>query len=142
MNRVLALAFALSIASPAHAARGLIEGTVIDRNGDPVAQAIVQLEPGEVQLVTDRDGHFSIDYLRDRAGERTRLLPRMTYTLEVFRPGFHVYLSEVDYVRGALDVGVITLVEDTIAVRDDGVNLDPGAYTTTTSATGANYEGQ
>ena len=43
--------------------------------GEPLPRAVVSLVPGNVELVTDRDGRFVIDYLRDQSGERVKLGP-------------------------------------------------------------------
>ena len=68
MWHVLVAALLLSPAS-AEAGRNQIGGQILDRNGEPVNRAIVSLVPGNVQLMTDREGNFLIDYLRDEDGE-------------------------------------------------------------------------
>lgn len=144
MNRfALALAAALlAVPTVAQAARHQISGEVQDRNGDPLDRAIISLDPGNVQLVTDREGRFLIDYLRDEDGERTRLDKKTDYTLEVFKPGYHVESLEFYYKRGPVELKPITLVEETIEIRDDGENLDPELYSERNSNVGATYEGQ
>ena len=52
-------------AASAWGAGHFITGQVIDRNGQPVNRAVISLAPGNVKLVTDREGMFLIDYLRD-----------------------------------------------------------------------------
>ena len=140
MRTLCTLAF-LVLAGPAQAGNQLI-GLVNDRNGDPVNRAIVSLVPGNVQLMTDRDGQFLIDYLRDEEGERIRLKKRTSYVLEVFKPGFHTQSFNVEYKRGPLELPLVTLVEETIEVEDTGENLDPGLFKDPTHSAGAAYEGQ
>jgi hypothetical protein len=142
MHRTALIALALLLAVPAQAGKHWIAGRVTDRNGEPVDNAIVSLAPGNVQLVTDRDGQFLIDYLRDPAGERTKLEKKTMYDLEIFKPGFHVAAKSLDYRKGIMDVEAITLVEETIEIHDDGENLDPDLYADSTHSSGANYEGQ
>ncbi len=149
MNRSLALVrvalillATLSVAVPAHAARHYITGVVKDRNGAPLDRAVITLAPGNVQLVTDREGRFLIDYLRDDEGERTRLSKRTDYALEVFKPGYHIQSERFYYKAGPLELQALTLVEETIKVRDEGENLDPDLYVEPTTNVGATYEGQ
>ena len=124
------------------APKASIGGHVVDRNGVGMSRAIVSLSPGNVEMVTDRDGNFEIDYLRDDAGERTRMKKRVEYVLEVFKPGFHTYSVQVAYRKGELVVDTVTMVEDSIDVKDLPENLDPALYKTQTQSSGANYEGQ
>lgn len=137
---MLALVAALFAGSPAYAARNSIGGEVLNRNGQPVERAVVTLTPGNVQIVTDAAGQFLIDYLRDEAGDRTRVHPRLEYDLEVFKAGYHVETVHFRYKRGPVLLDTVTLLEDTIEVRDDGQNLDP--TDPHTAAGGATYEGQ
>lgn len=125
----------------AHAGTHLIGGQVVDRNGDPVSRAIVSLSPGNVELVTDREGRFAIEYLRDESGERTKLEKKTEYKLEVFKAGFHVVTTSVPYKRGEFLVEAVTMVEETIDVQDFPENLDPSAYSKPPVAAGATYEG-
>jgi hypothetical protein len=135
-------------ANPAWAAKHYIAGRIIDRNGDPVDQAVITLKPkvedekAEVQLVTDREGRFLVDYLRNDVGERSKLTRKVDYKLEVFKPGFHTREVVFAYKKGELQVDTLMLTEDTIAVHDDEAKLDPAAYETATQASGATYEGQ
>jgi hypothetical protein len=129
-------------ATEARAGRNAIEGLVVDRNGEPIVQAIVSLAPGNVQLVTDRDGRFFIDYLRDDEGNRERLLRKTDYTVEVFKTGYHTRDIAIRYTRGPVAIDPIALTEDTITVEDHGENLDPGIHGKTTQNVGATYEGQ
>lgn len=139
----MSLLLLLALSAPtAHAGRNAIAGQVFDRNGQPVNRAIVALRPGNVELVTDRQGRFLIDYLRDEDGSRTRLARKTDYALEVFKPGYHVHTVDLFFKRGAVDLPAITLVEETITVEDQAENLDPGLYKDPTHAAGANYEGQ
>lgn len=119
-----------------------IAGLVVDRNGEPVSRAIVSLAPGNVELVTDREGRFLVDYLRDEAGERLKLEKKCTYTLSVFKPGYHDFAVQVDYRKGELLVDTVTMVEETIDVQDFPENLDPALYSRPAQSAGATYEGQ
>lgn len=138
---LLALAAGLVLATPA-LARNAISGEVRDRNGAPLDRVVITLKPGNVQLVTDREGRFLVDYLRDDEGERTRLSKKTDYAIEIFKPGFHVEKRAFFYKKGELLLDPFTMVEETIAIRDDGQNLDPEIYSTGTTNTGATYEGQ
>jgi len=140
--RRLGLALALVAASPAMAARNFISGQVVNRNGQPVERAIITLTPGNVQLVTDAEGRFLIDYLRDETGKRSKLLKKRDYSLEVFKPGFHLVTLPFFYKKGGVAMETLTLEEETLKVRDDGQNLDPGLFGTRTNSAGATYEGQ
>ncbi|MEQ1564429.1 MAG: carboxypeptidase-like regulatory domain-containing protein [Myxococcota bacterium] len=124
----------------AAAAAPSIGGQVVDRNGRPIQKAVVSLEPGGIELVTDREGRFTIEYLRDELGQRVKLTRRTSYTLEVLRVGFHPQSTSFDYKKGELVLEPVTLVADTIAVRDEKVNLDPGVGERT-EANGHSLEG-
>lgn len=126
----------------ARAASHLIGGRVVDRNGEPLSRVVVSLAPGNVELVTDRDGRFVIDYLRDQSGERVKLEKKTEYTLEVFKAGFHTFQVPVPYKRGELEVETVTMIEETIDVQDFPENLDPALYSKATQSAGATYEGQ
>ena len=142
MTRRALLLCAALIATPARAGRHQILGSVIDRNGQPVNRAIVSLTPGNLQMMTDREGEFVIDYLRDEDGRRTRMKKRTTYALEVFKPGYHPKTLTLEYKRGTLELPVITLVEDSIEIDDVTENIDPGLFKDPTHSAGAAYEGQ
>ena len=131
-----------TIGGTAFAASHVIGGRVVDRNGEPLSRVVVSLAPGNVELVTDRDGRFLIDYLRDEQGERIKLGKKTEYTLEVFKPGFHTFQVPVSYRRGELEVETVTMIEETIDVRDFPENLDPALYSKATQSAGATYEGQ
>lgn len=133
---------ALLLSPAASAGKNAIIGQVETRNGQPVERAIVTLEPGNVQIITDVDGRFLIDYLRDDEGERTKLAKKTEYTVEIFKPGFHTHEVKFFYKRGTVVVDTITLKEDTLEVADDGQSLDPGLFGDRTHAAGATYEGQ
>lgn len=130
------------IALSAWAARPSISGEVHDRNGAPLSRAIVSLDPGNLEIVTDREGHFFVDYLRDDDGRRVRLRKKVDYVLEVFKPGFHVYTASLPFRKGALVVEPITMIEETIEVADFPENIDPALYSRPTQSSGATYEGQ
>lgn len=140
------LGFALCVwvgtSGTALAASHMIGGRVVDRNGEPLSRAVVSLAPGNVELVTDRDGRFLIDYLRDEQGERVKLGKKTEYTLEVFKAGFHTFQVPVSYKRGELEVETVTMIEESIDVQDFPENLDPALYTKATQSAGATYEGQ
>lgn len=138
-------AFSLLVASlllSACAGRHHFTGQVLDRNGQPVERAVVALEPGHLQLVTDRSGRFVIDYLRDDQGRRVPLARNTAYTLEIVKPGYHPSRLDLHYRRGGVLMDPVVLVEDTILVEDHGEKLDPALYRHSTHAAGANYEGQ
>jgi hypothetical protein len=119
-----------------------ITGLVIDRNGEPVPQANVTLLPGDIELVTDTNGRFAIDYVRDNSeSRRTPLSAQQAYSVEVFKVGFHIHTEDFYFSRGTYVVAPIELIEETIAVRDDG-DLDAGLFTQPTHSSGATYEGQ
>lgn len=143
ISTVAALAVAaLLAAAPAHAGRNRLSGQVLDRNGEAVERAVVSLEPGNVQLVTDSEGRFTIDYLRDESGERSRLLKKTKYTFDVYKPGFHTFNLSIYYKKGEVTLEPVMLAEDTVDIQDIPANLDPGAYGDPTHSAGANYEGQ
>ena len=129
-------------AASAWGAKHSIAGRVVDRNGEPMSRAIVSLSPGNVELVTDRDGRFLVDYLRDEAGERVKMQKKTEYALTVFKPGYHDFAVTVPYRKGALEVETVTMVEETIAVEDFPENLDPALYSRPAQSAGATYEGQ
>jgi hypothetical protein len=132
----------LGLIAPSLAGGHHIAGQIRDRNGQPVSRAIVSLEPGNVELVTDREGWFLIDYLREDDGKRVRLDKKTDYTLEVFKPGFHTFTLQLFYKRGQVEVETVTMIEETIDVADFPENLDPALYSSPTLSAGATYEGQ
>ena len=142
MRRTLTALTLLLWSTTALAGRHAIEGQVLDRNGQPIDRAIISLDPGHVELVTDRDGRFLIDYLRRDDGQRTRMAKKTLYTLEVFKPGFHTTSLTIDYRKGTLVLDQLTLTEETIELREDDTILDPGAYEEQSESTGVSYEGQ
>ena len=119
-----------------------ISGQVIDRNGQPLDRVLVKVVPGGVELITDQSGAFAFDYLRDETGARTKLETRQEYTVEVFKPGYHVEQVPVRYERGVLILAPVTLREDTIRVESAPVDLDPDAVNTQGQSSGATYEGE
>ena len=133
---------AMLVSGPALAGKHMIIGTVLDRNGEPVDRAIVSLTPGNVQLVTDREGKFLIDYLRGDDDKRIKLAKKTDYTLEVFKPGVHINNQQFFYKNKLMALATITMVGDRIEIRDDGANIDPALYGDETHSSGANYEGQ
>ena len=140
--RALFLLLVALAPSVAEAGKNSISGRVLDRNGQPVERAIITLAPGNVELITDADGTFWIDYLRDSAGERVKLAKKANYALEVFKPGFHTASVQFYYKKGAFVVEDQVLKEDSIVVEDDGSTIDPGLFADPTQSSGATYEGQ
>lgn len=132
----------LFAAGPAWAGGHAIGGQILDRNGDPIERAIITLVPGNVQMITDAEGRFLIDYLRDDAGERVKLAKKTEYTLDVFKPGYHTEAVKFFYKAGVVEVDTVQLKEDSIDVQDDGSNLDPGLFSDGAQSSGATYEGQ
>ena len=125
------------------AARHTISGTVIDRNGEPMDRVIVALAPGNVEILTDNEGRFAIDYVRNDDGSRARLKRRSDYTLTFFRTGFQDTREALYYKRGAHDCGTIQMLEDTIEVSEPAAPLDPKRLHAEPSASGgATYEGE
>jgi hypothetical protein len=139
---LLAIVATFGLSPLAEAGHNAISGRVLDRNGKPVERAIVTLAPGNVQLITDTEGRFLIDYLRDDAGTRVKLARKANYQLEVFKPGFRTEAMQFYYKAGALAIDDMTLAEDSIQVTDDAQNLDPGLFSDRTQSSGATYEGQ
>lgn len=139
MNRIGPMLTALLLSGCAH---NRIGGQVLDRNGAPVAGAIIGLAPGNVEVVTDADGRWAIDYLRNEDGERIRLGTRADYDLEAFRVGYHVATAHLTYKRGDVQVDDITLVEDSIRVATPEDDIDPGRQRAQPTASGAAYEGE
>ena len=127
---------------PACAGKRIIAGTVLDRNGEPVQRAVVSLDPGNVELITDESGAFTIDYQRDDAGERTKLGKRATYEVTVFKPGYHSANATFYYKRGELVLEPMNMVEDTIRVEANTDNIDPNLYPDRAQNNGAAYEGE
>ncbi len=119
-----------------------IAGIVVDADGQPLNRAIISLQPGDVELITDREGQFIIDYLRDSNSDRTKLANRTNYTLEVFKPGFDLQSQAFYYKRGTHLLGTIALTPDVLRVQDDGQNLVPHLGEDRTTTGGAAYEGQ
>ena len=142
--RVLLFAVAVILATIPEAAeaRNSIAGRIVDRNGKPVERAIVTLVPGSIQLVTDADGRFLIDYLRDENGIRRKLKKKTDYKLEAFKPGYHLESIKFFYKRGSVEVDNLTLREDSLQVTDDGADLDATLHGDPTQSNGATYEGQ
>ncbi len=125
------------------AGRHAITGTVIDRNGDPMDRVIVALDPGNVEILTDNEGKFSIDYVREDDGERARLPRRSDYTLSFFRTGFQDGRTDLYFKRGVHDCGTIQMLEDTLTVAPAAAPLHPDRLHADPSASGgATYEGE
>jgi hypothetical protein len=119
-----------------------ITGQVIERNGAPVPQAIVSLEPGNVEVLTDETGRFAIGYLREDDGDRKALALRTEYRLEAFKVGFHLASAQVAYRTGQLRVEPVTLAPDTIDLPPAQQALDPARFPDAVRSAGATYEGE
>jgi hypothetical protein len=120
----------------------IINGAIMDRNGFPVERAIVSLTPGNVEIVTDSHGEFSIDYLRDELGERIRLDWRNDYEVEVFKAGYHVLRETFYYKWGELALEPIIIAEDTIRVTGSDAAYDPSEHGDRTHSAGQSLEGE
>ena len=120
----------------------VIQGQVVDRNGQPMDRVIISLDPGGVELVTDSAGAFSIDYLRDEEGERVKLSKKTDYTLEAFRTGYHVERMDFYFKRGELILEPVTMKEDTIQLRASQDDIDPPRFPDRTHSAGTAYEGE
>ena len=105
-------------------------------------RVLVRLEPGNVEVITDSEGVFRIDYMRDENGNRVPLSRKTDYRMEAFRLGFHFHEIQFTYKRGEQALAPVTLVEDTIRVQPSQLSIDPGAYPERTQSTGATYEGE
>jgi hypothetical protein len=134
----------LAVASATLSACGphLIAGKITDRNGEPVARAIVGLQPGNVEIVTDGEGAFMVDYLRNEAGERVKLKKRTDYDIEIFKPGFHVLSQAFYYKRGELFMESYVLKEDSIRVIGNDEIYDPSEHRDRTHSSGQSLEGE
>ena len=124
------------------AGKRAILGSVVDRNGEPMDRVIISLDPGGVELITDSEGHFLIDYLRDEAGERVKLDKKTDYTLEAFRTGYHVEKLDFYFKRGELILEPVTMKEDTIQLRASQDDIDPARFPDRTHSAGTAYEGE
>lgn len=142
MRRLLVAAGLALIAAPAEARGRAIAGQVVDRNGAGLGMVSVSLAPGNVEIVTEPDGTFRIDYLRDGRGQRVRLERRTAYTLTVFRVGWHEQAVEVTYRRGELLLEPITLQEDVIRLENSTDDIDPARYVDPAQDAGGSYEGE
>jgi hypothetical protein len=119
-----------------------ITGRVLDRNGDPIERAIVSVHPGGVEIVTDENGRYVIDYLRTQAGERTEIRKKTDYELEAFLPGYHITRAPLSYRRGKVEAEPITLVPDTVRMSETDEDLDPSLYPDRSQSAGSTYEGE
>lgn len=119
-----------------------ISGQIVDRNGEGLARVNVRLEPGNVEIITDDEGRFLLDYLRDEEGNRVKLKKRTTYTVELFKVGFHEEKQELAYTRGELVVEPITLTEETVRVSNSSDDIDPARFTDRAQSSGGSYEGE
>lgn len=123
-------------------AHGVIAGQVLDRNGQPVERALVSVEPGGVELLTDPEGRYQFDYVRDEEGERKPLARHTEYTISAFKPGYHVSTVQVSYARGELTSEALLLTEDTIRLDSSLDGANPNAWGDRSHSSGATYEGE
>lgn len=133
---------ALALVATGCAGKRVIYGSVVDRNGQPMDRVIVSLDPGGVELITDSEGNFMIDYLRDDEGQRVKLAKKTEYTLEAFRTGYHVSRIDFYFKRGELILDPITMQEDTIELRPSDDDIDPARFPDRSHSAGTNYEGE
>jgi len=143
-HRVLLLVCAAALAAwtPQAWAKPAIHGAVQDRNGEPMARVNVRVIPGNVEIVTDDEGKFTIDYLRDDEGNRVRLAGRTTYTFEVYKLGYQLAKMDLEYTHGEVELDAVTLAPDTITVRASSTDLDPANLPQTDAQGGGSYEGE
>jgi hypothetical protein len=139
---LLAILVSLVAPTPAFAGKNAISGTVTDRNGQPIYRANVSLKPGNVEIITDESGKFTIDYLRDDQGNRIKLQKRTEYTVTYFKVGYHEETQTFLYKRGAFELEPITLKEDTIKVDPSVDNIDPATFPDRQQTSGGSYEGE
>lgn len=123
-------------------AKPAIHGQVQDRNGEPMARVNVRVVPGNVEIVTDDEGRFTIDYLRDEEGNRERLSNRTTYTFEVYKLGFQLAKLDLEYTRGEVELEPVTLSPDTITVRPSSTDIDSANMPDNDAQGGGSYEGE
>jgi hypothetical protein len=119
-----------------------ISGQVVDRNGEAIERANVALSPGGVEIVTDDDGRFTIDYLRDDEGSRVKLSRRTDYVIDYFKVGYHPQSAKFYFKKGELLLEPVTLTEDSIRVDTSTVDIDPGKYPDRAQDAGGSYEGE
>lgn len=144
MQRVLKVVLVAILALPAvaHAKKPAIYGQVVDRNGEALAWVIVKMTPGNVEIVTDENGNFKIDYWRDEEGNIIKFVKRTEYEIEYFKVGYHPEKQAFYYKRGELFLEPVTLKEETIAVKSSTDNIDPGLYPDRSQTGGGSYEGE
>lgn len=119
-----------------------IMGQVVDRNGKPIGRTNVTLVPGNVEIITDDDGRFMIDYLRDAEGSRVRLARRSEYAIEYFKVGYHVVKASFYFKNGELALDPVALTEDTVRVTASPTDFDPALYGDRGQEAGGSYEGE
>lgn len=142
MKSMLRAALALALLTHPAWAKPAIHGTVQDRNGQPMPRVNVRVIPGNIEIVTDDAGQFTIDYLRDAEGKRQRLSKRTLYTFEVYKLGFQLAKMDLNYKQGEVSIEPVTLTADTITVRASATNMDPATAPDTDPAGGGSYEGE
>lgn len=138
LHHALLLLVGLAACARHHA----ILGQVVDRNGKPIRRANVALAPGNVEIITDDDGRFMIDYLRDAEGSRVKLDRRTEYTVEYFKVGYHAQTVTFYFKNGELQLDPVSLTEDTVRVDAAGAPFDPALYPDRGQEAGGSYEGE
>ncbi|MSQ03614.1 MAG: carboxypeptidase regulatory-like domain-containing protein [Myxococcales bacterium] len=119
-----------------------ISGLVLDRNGKPLGRTNVTLAPGNVEIITDDNGRFMIDYLRDAEGTRVKMGKRTDYAIEYFKVGYHPQKSTFYFKNGELTLEPASLAEDTVRVEASDTVFDPGAHPNRGQEAGGSYEGE
>lgn len=142
LSRLALLAGLLGALSSGCATHHAIVGRVVNRNGEPMDKVIISVKPGSVELITDSEGNFVVDYLRDDAGNRVKLAKKSDYEIETFRTGYHTSKTTFYFKKGELLLDPITMAEDTIKVRDSQEDVDPAKYPDRAQSAGAAYEGE
>lgn len=141
-GRVLSALLVAALTTPSAWARPAIHGQVQDRNGQPMARVNVRVAPGNIEIVTDDEGGFTIDYLRDADGRRGRVKGHTTYTFEVYKLGYQLARLDLAYTHGEVTLEPVVLAPDTITVRASATMVDPGAAPTADPTGGGSYEGE
>ena len=139
---LLAASLLGGLALPGCSTHRAILGQVVDRNGKAVGRANVTVTPGNVEIITDDDGRFTVDYLRDAEGTRVKLGKRTEYTVEFFKVGFHPEKATIFYTKGDLAMDPVTLTEDTVRVAASSTQFDPADHPDRGQDAGGSYEGE
>ena len=120
---MIAICGSLMLPAVASAKKGAILGQVTDRNGDAMVGATVELVDRFATVLTDSEGRFRIDYMRQADGKQVKLAKTTTYVLLVTLPGFHDVTGQIEYKRGEFEVQPVTMIPETVEVQDIRVPL-------------------